>query len=152
MSLNMSGRTATTTPRRTAGQWMSLAVGATFLLVGVAGFFVTGFSDWTRHDPDQQLLGFAVNPLHNVLHVLVGVLGLVAWARRGLARWFGVLLFVGYGALMFHGIATRDDPAADVLNLNQADDVLHGVTAALGLIIALVPTKTPVRPSTAQLD
>ena len=151
MSLNMSGRATGTVPARTAGQWLSLVIGAAFLLVGIAGFFVTGFSDWTHHDSGQTLLGFSINPLHNVVHVVVGALGLVAATRRGLARWYGIVLFLGYGAVLFQGIATRNDPEADILNLNQADNVLHGVTAVLGLVIALVPTRTPKRPSTAEL-
>ena len=150
MSLNMSGRATTDVPARTAGQWLSLVVGVAFLLAGVAGFFVTGFSDWTGHDHGMLLL-FTVNPLHNLVHVVAGALGLLAWRRAGLARAFGIFLFVAYGAVLFQGIASADDPAQDVLNLNQADNVLHGVTAVAGLVIALVPTRTAVRPSTAEL-
>ena len=150
MSLNMSGRATTDLPTRTAGQWLSLVLGAAFVLAGIAGFFVTGFSDWTGHD-HGRLLGFTINPLHNLVHVVGGALGLLAWTKPGLARAYGVFLLVAYGAVLFQGIASADDPAMDVLSLNQADNVLHGVTAVAGLVIALVPTRTPRRPSTAEL-
>ncbi len=58
-------------------QWLAQAVGVVLTLVGVAGFLTGG-----------TLVIFAVNPLHNIVHLLTGVLGLVAgfsaggqWAR-----------------------------------------------------------------------
>ncbi|GAA4963817.1 DUF4383 domain-containing protein [Kineococcus glutinatus] len=151
MSLNMSGRATTNLPTRTAGQWLSLIAGAAFVLIGLAGFFVTGFSGWTEHDQEQTLLGLSLNPLHNVVHLALGALGLVMWRRAVLARWYGVVLFVGYTGALVLGLTTRNEPHNDVLNLNQPDDVLHGLLAVLGLIIAFVPVRTERRPSTAEL-
>jgi hypothetical protein len=126
---------------RTVPQTLALVVGGLFLLIGLAGFFVTGFDGWTEHDPDQTLLGFAVNPLHNVVHVLIGVAGLVFARTDGLARVFGWLLVVGYGATFVYGLLVAGQDEGNVLNLNAADNVLHALSVLAGLAIALWPRR-----------
>ena len=121
-------------------QWLALLVGAIFTLIGVVGFFVTGFDGFAA--PEGELLFglFEVNPLHNLVHLVIGVAGLALWSRVDRARAFGWLLVIGYGAALVYGlfVAETDDPA-NFLALNQADNWLHGVSAALGLVIALWP-------------
>ena len=52
-----------------------------YLLVGIVGFFVTGFDDFAGNAQHEMLIGlFMINPLHNVAHILVGVAGLRAGA------------------------------------------------------------------------
>jgi hypothetical protein len=127
------------TRARVPSQWLALAVGAVFLLVGIAGFLVTGFDGFMEHDDDRTLLGFAVNPLHNIVHLLIGLLGVTLWVRPGGARTFGWLLVIGYGAAFVYGLMAVDDPDINVLNLNWADNWLHLASAVLGLVIALWP-------------
>src|SRR5215210_4989237 len=55
----------TAAPRR--GPWT---------LLGVIGFFVTGFDDFAAHT-GESLLGFMINPLHNIVHLVIGVAGLL---------------------------------------------------------------------------
>ncbi|MEV0890552.1 DUF4383 domain-containing protein [Promicromonospora sp. NPDC050262] len=71
------------TRTRGVSQWLALTIGVVYLLVGAAGFLVTGFSGFAEHDHEQTLLGFAVNPLHNVVHLLIGVLGISLWSTIG---------------------------------------------------------------------
>ncbi|MBO0607983.1 DUF4383 domain-containing protein [Myceligenerans salitolerans] len=132
-----------TTRTRAPFQWLALAIGAVYLLVGVAGFFVTGFEGFAEHDDGQTLLGFAINPLHNIVHVLIGLLGLALWATPGGARTFGWLLAVGYGAAFVYGLIAVDDPEINILNINVADNWLHIVSAVAGLVIALWPRPRP---------
>jgi hypothetical protein len=67
-------------------QWSALAVGVVFLLVGVTGFLVTGFDGFA--DPDGELLlgFFEINPLHNVVHLLIGATGVALWQPLARAR------------------------------------------------------------------
>ena len=69
-----------------------------------------------------------------------------AWpSRRTLAgaRTFGWLLAVGYGAAFIYGLlAVGED--WDFLNINAADNVLHILSALVGLVIALMPVRTAV--------
>jgi uncharacterized membrane protein YuzA (DUF378 family) len=130
-----------TTPTRTRGvhQWLALTIGVAYLLVGAAGFLVTGFSGFAEHDHDQTLLGFAVNPLHNIVHLLIGLLGLTMWSVPGRARTFGWLLVAGYGATFVYGLIAVGNPDINILNINAADNVLHALSVVAGLAIALWP-------------
>jgi hypothetical protein len=130
---------AHTTSHRSVPQWLALATGAVFTVVGLAGFAVTGFEGWTAHDPDQTLLGFAVNPLHNVVHLLIGVVGLWLARSERSARTYGWLLAVGYGIALVYGLLVSGDAEGNVLNINAADNGLHGASVLLGLAIALWP-------------
>lgn len=138
------------THTRAPHQWLALTIGAVYLLVGIAGFFVTGFSGFAEHDHGQTLLGFAVNPLHNIVHILIGILGLALWSAPGRARTFGWLLVVGYGATFVYGLVAVNNPDINFLNINAADNVLHILSTLAGLAIALWPRRqagTAAQPS-----
>ena len=70
--------------KRSPLQIAALAVGAVFLLVGILGFvpgITTNFGDmnFIGHDSEAKLLGiFQVNVVHNIVHLLFGVIGLAA--------------------------------------------------------------------------
>ena len=131
-----------TTGGRTVPEILGLAFGAIYLLVGIVGFFITGFDDFAGHG-DHTLLIFDINPLHNIVHILIGVAGLLLSRTLAGARTYGWLLAVGYGAAFVYGLlAVGED--WDFLNLNGADNVLHIATALVGLVIALLPVRTAV--------
>ncbi len=132
----------TRTVRRGAHQWLALIIGAVYLVVGIVGFFVTGFEDWTLHNHDQHLLGFAINPLHNVVHLLIGLLGITLWRTPSGARTFGWILVIGYGAAFVYGLFVVDNPDANFLNINWADNWLHLASVIGGLLVALLPYRT----------
>ncbi|GAB2472304.1 DUF4383 domain-containing protein [Promicromonospora xylanilytica] len=141
----MTHVTATRRPRG-AHQWLALVVGVVYLLVGIAGFFVTGFdmAGFMEHDPGATLLGFAINPLHNIVHLVIGILGIGAWSRSASARTFGWLLLIGYGAVFVYGLFAVNDPEINFLNINQADNWLHLGSALVGLLIAVWPAPARV--------
>lgn len=103
---------------------------------------MTGFDGWTEHDPDQSLLGFAVNPLHNVVHLLLGLAGLVMSRREVSARGYGWLLVIGYGAVLVYGLLVGNQRDGNVLNINSADNVLHALSVVAGLATALWPRES----------
>ena len=115
-------------------QVLGLAFGAIYLLVGIVGFFVTGFDHFADNSQHEMLLFFMINPLHNVVHVLIGVVGLALSRTLAGARTFGLLLAVGYGLAFVYGvIAVGQD--WDFLNINWADNVLHVLSAVVGGVI-----------------
>jgi hypothetical protein len=126
---------------RHPSQHIALAVGAAFALAGIAGFFVTGFDDFAHHDTGETLLGFEVNPLHNIVHLVIDAAGLLMWRRLDLARTFGWLLFIGYGATFVYGQVIDKSDEANFLSLNAADDGLHLVSALTGLAAAVWPVR-----------
>ncbi len=111
-------------------QTVGLVFGAVYLLVGIVGFFVTGFRDFAQPS-DATLILFDINPLHNIVHILIGVVGLALSRTLAGARTFGMLLAVGYGAAFLYGLfAVGQD--WDFLNLNWADNILHLLSAIVG--------------------
>jgi hypothetical protein len=115
--------------------------GGVYLLVGLAGFAVTGGVGFAATE-GKPLILFDVNPLHNIVHLLVGALLLIG-ALRG-ARTAkavntlvgGVYLLVGLVGLFLVG------SGANILALNGADNVLHFASAALLLGVGLSQDKS----------
>ena len=121
---------------RTIGQWLALIIGAAFTLAGIAGFFVTGFENFAGNT-DKTLFGLEVNPLHNLVHLALGLLGLAMWRTREGARTYGWITFVGYGVVFLYGLFAAGDEAIDFLSLNMADNIFHLFMAFVGLAAAL---------------
>ena len=149
---NASTTNARDTRGRAPYQWLALVVGAAYLLVGIAGWFVTGFEDWFAFEPGQDLLGFAINPMHNVVHLLIGIAGIALASSRGGARTFGWLLVVGYGAALVYGLFVAGQEDGNFLNINTADNWLHAVSVIAGLAIALWPDRDRNRAAVADGD
>jgi uncharacterized membrane protein YuzA (DUF378 family) len=141
MATSTAGNRTTTKDGLHPSQAIALAVGAAYTLVGIAGFFVTGFDDFAAHDTGEKLLGFQLNPLHNIVHLVIGVAGLALWRRVDTAKIYGWLLFIGYGATFVYGVLVDKDTDANFLALNSADDGLHLASALVGLVIALWPVR-----------
>jgi hypothetical protein len=116
-----------------------LVVAVVFLLVGVLGFIpgiTTNFGDMTfaGHHSDAQLLGvFQVSVLHNIVHLLFGVVGLAMARTADQAR----LYLIGGGAiylvLWLYGLVVGQDSGANFVPLNSADDWLH-LVLGIGMI------------------
>jgi hypothetical protein len=118
---------------------VATAVAAVFLLVGILGFIpgiTTDYDSMTfgGHMSEAKLLGiFQVSILHNVVHLLFGVIGL-ALARRGSGA-VAYLLGGGvvYLVLWVYGLVVSKSSEANFVPLNTADDWLHFVLG-IGMI------------------
>ncbi|HEX2576918.1 MAG TPA: DUF4383 domain-containing protein [Aquihabitans sp.] len=139
--LDAGGRTDRHT---TLAQRFALAVGAVFLLVGILGFIPGITSDYgdmafAGHESHAKLLGiFEVSVLHNLVHLLFGVLGIAAARRHDTARTYLLVGGVIYLALAAYGFIIDHETDANFVPVNRADDWLHtglGIgMIALGLI------------------
>ncbi len=101
----------------------ALIIGVVFLLIGILGFI----------DPlvtDGKLLGiFAVDPVHNMIHIVSGVLGIAT----GLARDFRPAMMFTWGLLLVYGLVTvlgfvmtpDGGMLLGLMHVNMADNVLH---------------------------
>ncbi len=119
---------------------LALAVGVLYALIGVLGFFVTGFDNFAS-ETGETLLGFEVNPLHNIVHLLIGGAGIALSRSLSGARTFGWLLVAGYGLTFLYGLFAVDNPDVNFLSLNWADNWLHLASVVAGLVIALLPVR-----------
>lgn len=133
MTLNAENNHSLT---RSPNRLVATIFGAVYLLVGLLGFAVTGGVDFAGSE-GNPLLGFEVNPLHNIVHLLIGAALLAAGlssvrAARGANLTVGVVYLL-VGILGFF-IA---DTAANILALNTPDNFLHLVSAIVLLGVAL---------------
>ena len=138
---------------RTMRQKVALAMGVVFLLVGVLGFIpgVTTQYDalgMAGHGSMALLLGlFMVSVLHNLVHLLFGVIGILAARTYAAARAY--LLFGGviYLVLWIYGLVIDRDSSANFVPVNAADDWLH-----LGLAVVMIGAALGLRRRTDELE
>ncbi len=120
----------------TVNQQFGYAFGAIYVLVGLLGFAVTGGTEFAGTEGNNLII-FEVNPLANIVHILVGAL-LLGGAARGAVASKQVNILVGavYLVLGLVGFFIYGT-AANILALNTADHFLHLATAALALFVGL---------------
>lgn len=139
MSTASSPSDRTTADSMSTSQTITLILGIAFTLVGVIGFAVTGTSNFAEADTGKTLLGFELNPLHNIVHLAVGVAGLLMWRTVSLSRIYGYALFAAYGVAFIYGLFTvNSTSAANFLSMNDADNGLHLVAALVGLAAGML--------------
>lgn len=132
---------------RTNVQKAALAIGAVFLLVGILGFIpgITSNVDqlsFAGHHSGAMLLGlFQVSVLHNAVHLLFGVAGLVLARSASGARSY--LLFGGiiYLVLWIYGLVVDQESAGNFVPLNAADNWLHLLLGVAMIALALLLTR-----------
>ncbi len=110
-------------------QKLAWAFGIVFLVVGVLGF-VPGLTS------GGMLLGiFTVDSLHNLIHILSGVLAIAAaWGSGAYARLYFKVFGVVYGLVTVVGFL-QGDTVLGLFMVNMADNLLHLVIAAAALWI-----------------
>ena len=140
MTASHPARTAGPTSKlRTPVQKAALAVGALFLVVGLLGFvpgITTHYEQLTfaGHHSDAALLGiFNVSVLHNLVHLLFGVAGIVLARTSNSARSYLIGGGVVYLVLFIYGLVIDHDSSANFVPVNDADNWLH-----LGLAVAMI--------------
>ena len=127
---------------KSINQMLALAFGAIYTLVGLAGFFVSDGNFVGREG--GSLLGFQVNGLHNIVHILIGIALIVAAKRHDTARNANLTIGVVYIALAVLGPFITDT-ALNIVALNSADHVLHGLSGIVLVATALAADKNRAR-------
>ena len=128
--------------RYTGGMAKTLALlfGIVFLLIGILGF-VPALA------PNEMLLNiFHVNAAHNAVHLLTGVIALVAgMAGVGASKTFFKIFGVVYGLVAVLGFVVGDGMLLGLISNNAADTWLHVGIALVSLIIGFAPSGEPTR-------
>ncbi|HWC13724.1 MAG TPA: DUF4383 domain-containing protein [Actinomycetota bacterium] len=133
---------ATARTGKTPGQTFALVFGAVYVLVGVLGFFVA--EEFTGGSPDDKLILFPVNHLHNIVHLAIGAVLLAGSRTVAAAKQANTVVGAGYllvAVLGFLGL----DFMSTLLNINgpgSADNFLHLVSGALALYFGLADDRT----------
>jgi hypothetical protein len=146
--------TDTTAWTRSPNRLVGVIFGAVYLLVGILGFFVTGGVDFfaTNGNEAPALLGlFAVNPFHNIVHLLIGAALLIGGLSSvSAAKATNTTIGAAYLLVGLIGLFIAGDNPANILALNAADNVLHFASAILLLAVGLGAERDVRRVSTAR--
>lgn len=127
--------------RRSPARQFALVFGALYVVGGISGFLATGLHDFAG-PLKSTLLVFAVNPLHNSVHILLGLAGLAGSRSHRLAKKtnlamggiLGLVTVLGFAHLLgFLGIDGLQNP----------DNFLHLVTAAVALYFGSAGAEAP---------
>ncbi|HVL84375.1 MAG TPA: DUF4383 domain-containing protein [Pseudonocardia sp.] len=120
-------------------QTAAAVVGIVFLAVAVLGFVpgvTTNYDQLGFAGPGSEalLLGvFQVSVLHNIVHGLFGVAGLVLARTASGARAYLVYGGAIYLVLWLYGLVIGHDTAANFVPVNHADNWLH-LALGVGMI------------------
>lgn len=107
-------------------QKLAWVFGIVFVVIGLLGFV-------PALTPGGNLLGiFTVDPLHNIIHLLSGILALGAVLAGNYARLYFQVFGVVYAVVAVVGFM-QGDTVLGLIVTNTADHVLHLVIAAVAL-------------------
>lgn len=142
-------------------RYVALLIGIAFTTAGVAGFLPVFTQAPTPDAPVLALslsygylLGlFPINVLHNLFHLAVGLLGLLAYRRAATARAFARGFAVVLGALTLMGVLPVLNTTFGLAPLFGHDVWLHGVEAvAAGYVGFVMPGEPEPRAEAATRD
>jgi hypothetical protein len=136
---------------RSPAQLYALIFGAVLTLAGILGFFYN--SDFTSnvHDRDAVLGILDVNGWHNLVHILTGVIGLLAASSYSSARIYALFFGIAYVFIAVWGfILGGGHSILSIVPVNTEDSVLHlfigiaGIAAGAATPAVADPTTGPV--------
>ena len=115
-------------------QHFAQILGIVYLLVGILGFvppLLAGSLPGVLGPLKGLLLGlFAVNGLHSLTHLAIGVAGLALYRSFSGAKAYALALGIAYAGLFLLGVLSRPvGTLGGILPLNAPDDILHILTA-----------------------
>jgi Domain of unknown function (DUF4383) len=116
-------------------------VGTVLTIAGIVGFFYSA-SFGSPGEVDKVLGIFDVNGWHNVVHLVTGLLGLVAvgYAAREYALGLGLVYLV---VAIWGFVIGSGESILGVVPVNSDDNVLHLLLGVLGLAAGLAtPTQS----------
>ncbi len=129
-------------------RYWALLIGIIYVVVAIMGFIPGLVQPATNGDPSMAgmpdaglLLGlFPVNLLHTLIHLIVGVWGILAFSRYTRARQFSRVMTVVVAILTIMGLIPGLDTLFGLAPLYGLDVALHGLTALISAYFGFVVT------------
>ena len=138
---------STTSP----AQLYATLVGGVLVIAGIIGFFYdASFATGDSLKSDEVFGLLAVNAWHNIVHILTGLLGLLAAGYA--ARTYALGLGLVYVVIAIWGFIVVDNGVGDLLNLipiNAEDNWLHLILGLTGLAAGAATPKVTATATTA---
>lgn len=123
---------ATASSARTPAQTFALVFGVVYLLIGLVGFAVTGFDGFAAKSYNEELIIFALNPLHNIVHIAIGALWIGSSRTHEASKSTNTLVGAVYGLVFILGLLGVLKFLA-IEDAAEPDNYLHLGTAVLAL-------------------
>jgi len=118
-------------------QKTSIGLGIVYVLIGILGFIPALVTPSTQMGQGLLLGIFAVNTIHNVVHLVAGAVLIWAGTSAGLVGTVGKALAAVFAVLV---VASFVAPIAEGVAINFPDTLLHLVTAvATGYVGFIAP-------------
>ena len=109
----------------------AILFGLAFVTVGVMGFL-------PEYTPNGNLFGiYEVDHMHNIVHIVSGVIALIAAGCSYFAKVYFILFGLIYGAVAIIGFM-QDGDIYGYMHVNPADNYLHLGIAIVSLLIGFV--------------
>ena len=134
-------------------RYFALVLGIMFLLVGVAGF-IPGLVQ--QHSMDDHalvvtgpgtgyLMGlFHVNVLHNVIHLLFGIWGILAYSSFDASRVYARGVAIIYGLFVIMGLIPVLNTVFGLVPIHGHDVWLHALIALVSAYFGWATVSAPV--------
>lgn len=115
-------------------------IGAFYVLIGVVGFFITGFTDFVQNT-DDELLGFSINGFHNLVHLAIGAFLIIMATNRNKAVGEGAIMGVGLFYIVAFVIGVYAGDNLTIISMTGSGDLEnfnHLVNGVLLLTLGLL--------------
>ena len=112
---------------------LAILFGIGFIFAGIAGFLPS-------FTTDERLFGlFEVNVMHNVLHLISGVIAIMAATRYQYAKWYFEVLGLFYAIIAILGFAR--DGNLFIMHTNIVDNIFNILIAVIALYLGFSAKK-----------
>ena len=123
----------------------ALVFGIIYVLVGILGF-IPALSTHPADAPHLSvesghgyLMGlFPINILHNIVHLIIGVWGIVASRSLGGARLYAQALAIVYGLLAVLGLIPATNTTFGLIPIHGHDIWLHALSALIAAYFGFI--------------
>lgn len=125
-------------------------IGAVYVTIGIVGFIVTGFDNFLRNTP-EELLGFSINPMHNLVHLAIGAFLILMTTGFSTPVAEGAVMGVGLFYVTAFVIGTIAPDNLTILSMTGAYDlenlnhIVNGVLLLTTGLISSARTQSQMR-------
>ncbi len=122
-------------------RYFALIFGIVYIAAGLQGFFVGNGSATTALPPDTvgRALGlFPINLWHNLVHLAIGIWGVLAYRSYDASRSYARGLAIIYGLLTIMGLLPFTNTTFGLIPIYGHDVWLHALTALVAAYFGFI--------------
>lgn len=119
-------------------------IGGFYVAIGIVGFFVTGFDNFLANT-DEALLGFSVNPMHNLVHLTIGAFLIAMTTGFSTAVAEGAMMGVGLFYVTAFVIGTTAPDNLTIISMYGAGDLENLNHIVNGILLLTVGVLSSMR-------